>query len=53
MSYDPPTPPADLPTELVNSLNEPASDRLRDIARYADALAEHKEREVRLEEESD
>ncbi|WP_323173682.1 hypothetical protein [Natrialba sp. PRR66] len=52
MSYEPPTPPADLSTELVKSLNKSSLDRLQDIARYAEALAEHKEREVRLEEES-
>ncbi|MFP8953628.1 hypothetical protein ACLI4Z_11725 [Natrialbaceae archaeon A-arb3/5] len=50
MPYEPPTPPADLSTELVNRLNESPSDRLQDISRYAEALAEHKEREARLEE---
>ena len=53
MPYEPPTPPADLSMEFVNSLNESSPDRLQDIARYAEALAEHKEREIRLEEESD
>ena len=53
MSYEPLTPPADLSTGLVNRLNESSPDRLRDIASYADALAEHKEREARLEEGSD
>ncbi|MXV61606.1 hypothetical protein GS429_05905 [Natronorubrum sp. JWXQ-INN-674] len=53
MSYEPPTPPADLATEFVNSLNESSPERLQDIARYAEALAEHKEREIRLEEKSD
>ncbi|PGF14369.1 hypothetical protein CP556_22030 [Natrinema sp. CBA1119] len=38
--------------EIVNKLNETSLDRLRDIASYADALAEHKERKTRLEEES-
>lgn len=52
MSYEPPTPPANLSTELVKSLNKSSPDRLQDIARYAEALAEHKEREARLEEES-
>ncbi|AEH39329.1 hypothetical protein [Halopiger xanaduensis] len=52
MSYEPLTPPTDLFTEIVNSLNESSPDRLRDIASYAEALAEHKEREARLEEES-
>ncbi len=50
MSYEPPTPPANLPTETVNTLNESTPERLRDIATYAEALAEHKKREARLEE---
>jgi hypothetical protein len=53
MSYEPPNPPANLPTEIVNTLNESASERLRDVATYAEALAEHKEREARLEESTD
>lgn len=53
MSYESPTPPASLPTDLVNALNESAPKRLRHVARYAEELAEYKEREARLEEESD
>jgi len=53
MSYEPPTPPASLPTEIVNMLNESTPDHLRDVATYTKALAEHKERESRLEEEAD
>jgi len=53
MSYEPPTPPASLPTEIVNTLNEASQEQLRDIATYAEALAEHKEREARLEESVD
>jgi hypothetical protein len=53
MSYEPPTPPANLPTEIVNTLNESNPERLRDVAMYAEALAEHKEREARLEESAD
>jgi len=53
MSYTPPTPPADLPTSIVDTLNGYSTNKLRDVARYAEALAEHKEREARLEEESD
>jgi len=53
MSYEPPTPPADFPTELVNRLNKSSPNRLREIASYADTLAEHKEREARLDEQSD
>ena len=53
MSYEPPTPPANLPTEIVNTLNEATPEHLRDVASYAEALAEYKEREARLEEEAD
>ena len=53
MSYEPPTPPADLHMELVNRLNKSSPDRLREIASYANTLAEHKEREARLDEQSD
>jgi hypothetical protein len=53
MSYEPPTPPASLPTDIVNTLNESTPNRLRDVARYAESLAEHKERKTRLEEASD
>ncbi len=52
MSYEPPTPPTNLPTDLVNTLNESTPERLRDFAMYAEELAEHKEREARLEEGS-
>jgi len=53
MSYEPPTPPAGLPAELVDTLNEASPEQLRDVARYAEGLAEHKEREARLEGEPD
>ena len=53
MSDEPPTPPANLPTEIVNTLNEATPEHLRDVASYVEALAEHNEREVRLEEEAD
>ena len=52
MSFEPPTPPMNLPTDLVNTLNESTPERLRDIAMYAEELAEHKERKARLEEET-
>jgi hypothetical protein len=48
MSYEPSSPPANLPTKIVNTLNESDSEQLRDVATYAEALAEHKEREARL-----
>ena len=53
MSYQPPTPPAKLPTEIVNTLNESTPEQFREIATYAQALAEHKERENHLEESAD
>ncbi|WP_338742284.1 hypothetical protein [Haloplanus salilacus] len=53
MSYEPPTPPTELPTEIVNTLNGYSSDQLQHVARYAEELAEHKAREARLEEESE
>ena len=50
---EPPTPPAELPTETVETLNGISPDQLRHVARYADALAEHRDREARLEEDTD
>ncbi len=53
MSYEPPTQPVNLPAGVVNTLNESTPERLRDIATYAEELAEHKEREARFKEETD
>ena len=53
MSYEPLTPPATLTIEIVNTLNESTPEQLREIATYAEALAEHKEREARLKEPAD
>ena len=53
MSYEPPTPSAELPTDLVDTLDGYSSDQLQHVARYAEALAEHKAREARLEEVSE
>jgi hypothetical protein len=53
MSYEPPTPPEELPTEIVNTLNGYSPEQLQHVARYAEELAEHKAREARLEEELD
>ena len=50
MSYEPPTPPEELTTDLVNTLNESSSEQLKHVARYAEELAEYKAREARLEE---
>ncbi|WP_336328660.1 hypothetical protein [Halovenus sp. HT40] len=51
MSDEPPTPPAELPTEIVNTLNGNSPDQLQHVARDAEELAEHKAREARLEKE--
>jgi len=53
MSYEPPTPPAELSTEVVDTLNRYSPEQLQQIVHYAEELAEHKAREVRLEEESE
>ncbi|WP_336328637.1 hypothetical protein [Halovenus sp. HT40] len=53
MSYEPPTPPAELPTDIVDTLNSYSPDQLQHVARYAEELSEHKTREDRLKEESD
>jgi len=53
MSYEPPTPPAELPSDIVDTLNGCSPDQLQHVARYAEELAEHKAREARLEEESE
>jgi len=53
MSDGPPTPPANLSAEIVNMLNESDPEQLQDVASYAESLAEHKEREARLEESPD
>ena len=44
---------ANLPTEIVDTLNEATPEHPRDVASYAEALTEHKEREARLEEDAD
>ena len=53
MSHEPPTPPADLPTDLVDMLNGCAPDQLQHVVRYAEELAEHKSRGAHLEEETE
>jgi cell division protein FtsB len=52
MSYEPPMPPAELPADIVNTLNDYSPDQLQHVAQYAEALAKYKAREARLEEES-
>jgi len=39
VSGDPPQPPADVPDDLVRALEELPADRLRTVARYAEAIA--------------
>ncbi|USZ73656.1 hypothetical protein [Natronosalvus halobius] len=53
MSYEPPTPPQKLPTDIVNTFDDYSPDLLRDIARYTEELAEYREREVRLAEDEE
>ena len=53
MSYEPPTPPVELPTDIIDSLNDYSPELLRHIASYAEELAEYREREARLTEESE
>ena len=53
MPYDPPTPPAELSREIINTLNSQSPEQLSHIASYSSELAEHKERKARLDEESE
>ena len=53
MSYEPPTPPSELPTDVIKTLDDSSPARLRHVARYAEELAEYREREARLAEEDD
>jgi hypothetical protein len=53
MSHKPPTPAADLSTEIVNTLNGYSPEQLRDVARYAEALAAHKARGADVDEKAD
>jgi hypothetical protein len=53
MSYEPPTPPADLPTDVIDTLDDYSPELLQDVAHYAEDLAEYREREARLAEAED
>jgi hypothetical protein len=53
MSYSPPTPPEGLPDDIVETLDTHSPEVLRHIARYAEELAEYREREARLAEHDD
>lgn len=51
MSYEPPMPPTELPSDIVESLDDSSSELLRHVASYAEELAEYRDREERLAEE--
>ncbi|WP_117595670.1 hypothetical protein [Haloprofundus halophilus] len=50
MSYSPPDPPHKVPADIVSKLDDQSPEVLRHIARFAEELAEHREREARLAE---
>jgi hypothetical protein len=50
MSYSPPDPPREVPADIASKLDEQSPKILRQIARFAEGLAEHREREARLAE---
>ena len=53
MSYEPPTPHAELSTKIINTLNSQSPKQLNHISKYTDELAAHKERQERLSESED
>ena len=48
MSYEPPSPPTELPSGLVDTLSDYSPELLRHVANYTEELAEYREREARL-----
>lgn len=50
MSYEPPEPPQELPTNIVDALDGYSPELLRNVANYTEELAEYRDREVRLTE---
>ena len=50
MSHSPPDPPREVPADIASKLDEQSPGVLRQIARFAEELAEHRERESRLAE---
>lgn len=53
MSYSPPTPLTELPSNVVEAFNDYSPQLLSHLSRYAEELAEYREREARLAEEGD
>ncbi|WP_254525565.1 hypothetical protein [Natrinema caseinilyticum] len=53
MSPEPPTPPTELPTDVVERLDDYSPERLRTLARYAETLAEYRARNARIAEGAD
>jgi hypothetical protein len=50
---DEPTPPATLPSELIDRCRSLSADQLRELAGYAESLAEYRERQENLEAEDE
>ncbi|WP_262174629.1 hypothetical protein [Haloarcula laminariae] len=48
-----PTPPAALPSGIAGKCTSLSADQLRDLAKYAESLAEYREQESRLEAEDE
>jgi len=48
-----PTPPTTLPSGIGSECTSLSADQLRDLAKYAESLAEYRERESRLEAEDE
>jgi len=53
MASELPTPPAEIPTDIVDTLNGYAPEQLRRVTQYAEELAKHKTREQRLKEKAE
>ncbi|GAB7121051.1 hypothetical protein JCM9743_35210 [Natrinema sp. JCM 9743] len=51
MSYEPPTVPAKLLSDIVDPLNDYSPEILHHVANYTEELAEYRDREARLAEE--
>jgi hypothetical protein len=53
ISYESATLPAELPTDIVDTLNGYSLDQLQHVARYVEEVAEDKARETHINTESD